>query len=84
MPTYEGRLDATGLRIALLASRFNETITKSLLDGALSALRRHGQRQGRLQNHVRDPAFEAGRHWRGLANPAEAGSHFGCSHRANR
>jgi 6,7-dimethyl-8-ribityllumazine synthase len=38
MPTYEGRLDATGLRIALLASRFNETITKSLLEGALSAL----------------------------------------------
>jgi len=42
MPTYEGRLDATGLRIGVLASRFNETITKSLLDGALSALRRHG------------------------------------------
>jgi 6,7-dimethyl-8-ribityllumazine synthase len=42
MPTYEGRLDATGLRIAVLASRFNETITKSLLEGALSALRRHG------------------------------------------
>jgi len=42
MPTYEGRLDARGLRIGLLASRFNETITKSLLDGALSALRRHG------------------------------------------
>ena len=42
MPTYEGRLDASGLRIALLAARFNETITKSLLEGALSALRRHG------------------------------------------
>src|SRR5262245_65958039 len=42
MATYEGRLDARGLRIALLASRFNETITKSLLEGALSALRRHG------------------------------------------
>ena len=42
MPTYEGRLDATGLRIAVLASRFNETITKSLVDGALSGLRRHG------------------------------------------
>lgn len=42
MPTYEGRLNGEGLRIALLASRFNETITKSLLDGALSALRRHG------------------------------------------
>src|SRR5919202_2755712 len=42
MPTYEGRLDATGLRIAVLASRFNEMITKALLDGALSGLRRHG------------------------------------------
>src|SRR3954447_25320643 len=42
MPTYEGGLNASGLRIALLASRFNETITKSLLEGALSALRRHG------------------------------------------
>ncbi len=42
MPTYEGRLDATVLRIALLASRFNENITKSLLYVALSALRRHG------------------------------------------
>lgn len=42
MPTYEGRLDATGLRLALVASRFNEAITRNLLDGALSALRRHG------------------------------------------
>ena len=42
MPTYEGRLDATGLRIALVASRFNENITRSLLEGAISGLRRHG------------------------------------------
>lgn len=42
MPTYEGRLDASGLRVAVVASRFNETITRPLLDGALSALRRHG------------------------------------------
>src|SRR5919106_4138738 len=42
MPTYEGRLDASGLRIALVASRFNETITRQLLDGAVSCLRRHG------------------------------------------
>jgi hypothetical protein len=40
MQTYEGRLDATGLRIVVVASWFNETITKSLFDGALSALRR--------------------------------------------
>lgn len=42
MPTYEGRLDASGLRLALVASRFNEAITRNLLEGALSALRRHG------------------------------------------
>ncbi len=42
MPTYEGRLDASGLRIAIAASRFNETITRALLEGALSGLRRHG------------------------------------------
>jgi 6,7-dimethyl-8-ribityllumazine synthase len=42
MPIYEGRLDASGLRVAVVASRFNETITKALLDGALSGLRRHG------------------------------------------
>jgi 6,7-dimethyl-8-ribityllumazine synthase len=42
MPTYEGRLDAGGLRIAVVVSRFNEMITKALLDGALSGLRRHG------------------------------------------
>jgi 6,7-dimethyl-8-ribityllumazine synthase len=42
MPTYEGRLDAGGLRIAIVAGRFNEMITKALLEGALSGLRRHG------------------------------------------
>ena len=42
MPTYEGRLDGTGLRLAVVASRFNETITRQLLEGALSGLRRHG------------------------------------------
>jgi 6,7-dimethyl-8-ribityllumazine synthase len=42
MPTYEGRLDAAGLRVAIVASRFNETITRHLLEGALSGLRRCG------------------------------------------
>lgn len=40
--TIEGRLDASGLRFAVVASRFNELITRSLLDGARDALRRHG------------------------------------------
>ena len=42
MPTYEGRLDATGLRVAVVVSRFNELITRQLLEGARDGLRRHG------------------------------------------
>jgi 6,7-dimethyl-8-ribityllumazine synthase len=40
--TYEGRLDASGLRLAIVVSRFNEAITRSLLDGARDCVRRHG------------------------------------------
>jgi 6,7-dimethyl-8-ribityllumazine synthase len=39
---YEGRLDATGLRVAIVVSRFNDLITRQLLEGALDCLRRHG------------------------------------------
>ncbi len=42
MPTYEGSFDARHLRVALIAGRFNETISKRLLDGALDCLTRHG------------------------------------------
>ena len=43
MPTVlEGRLVGGEARIALVVSRFNEFITKALLEGALDALRRHG------------------------------------------
>ncbi len=38
----EGHYDASNLRIAFVAGRFNEFITRPLLDGALDALRRHG------------------------------------------
>jgi 6,7-dimethyl-8-ribityllumazine synthase len=38
----EGSYDGRHLRVAIVASRFNETITKQLLDGALDSLRRHG------------------------------------------
>ena len=39
---YEGSLDARGLRVALVVSRFNELLTERLLQGALDCLRRHG------------------------------------------
>jgi 6,7-dimethyl-8-ribityllumazine synthase len=40
--TFEGSLDARHLRIAVVASRFNETIGRRLVNGALDCLRRHG------------------------------------------
>jgi 6,7-dimethyl-8-ribityllumazine synthase len=40
--TYEGKLDATGLRFAVVISRFNEMVTRHLLEGAQDCLRRHG------------------------------------------
>jgi 6,7-dimethyl-8-ribityllumazine synthase len=38
----EGDLNASGLRFAILVSRFNSFITDQLLEGALDALRRNG------------------------------------------
>lgn len=39
---YEGHLVANGQKFAIVASRFNDFITQKLLDGATSALLRHG------------------------------------------
>ncbi len=39
---YEGHLDASGLRIGIVISRFNEFISTKLLGGAMDALIRHG------------------------------------------
>src|SRR5687767_8020821 len=40
--TYSGSFDAKDLRVAIVASRFNETISRRLVDGALDCLARHG------------------------------------------
>ncbi len=39
---YEGKLLGAGLRFGLVVSRFNEFISRKLLEGALDALGRHG------------------------------------------
>ncbi len=39
---YEGRLDGTGMRVAIAASRFNHLVVDRLLEGCLDGLRRHG------------------------------------------
>jgi len=43
-----GQLDASGLRFALVISRFNEFITSKLLDGALDFLRRNGAEEEKI------------------------------------
>lgn len=40
--TIEGKLDAKGFKVALIASRFNDFITSKLVEGALDCLERHG------------------------------------------
>ncbi len=37
-----GHLDATGLRVGIVAARFNEAVVDRLVDGAVDALERHG------------------------------------------
>ena len=43
--TFQGELNGAGLRIAVVVSRFNETVTARLLSGARTALERHGVAQ---------------------------------------
>jgi 6,7-dimethyl-8-ribityllumazine synthase len=45
MPKFiEGNLQSTGLRLAIVASRFNHFVVERLVEGALDALRRTGAR----------------------------------------
>ena len=41
MKTFEGNLVSRGIRIGIVAARFNEFITSKLLGGALDGLKRH-------------------------------------------
>ena len=56
--TYEGQLTAKGLKFGIVASRFNEFITRKMLDGALDALKRHGADEGAIEIAWVPGAFE--------------------------
>ncbi len=71
MRTYEGGLDARHLRVAVVASRFNRTITKALLEGALDLLRRHGAPEDDLSVTWVPGAFELPLAARRLASSGE-------------
>ena len=71
MRTLEGSLDATGMRFAVVASRFNDAVTERLIAAALDCLRRHGADQ-ESQTLVRVPgAFELALATRVLADGGE-------------
>jgi 6,7-dimethyl-8-ribityllumazine synthase len=56
--SYEGSFDARDLRVAIVASRFNETISQRLVDGAIDCLRRHGALEDRISVTWVPGAFE--------------------------
>lgn len=46
---FEGKLDATGKKLGVVASRFNEFITNKLLSGVQDCFVRHGGEEDNLQ-----------------------------------
>ena len=45
---FEGKLDAAGLKIGIVASRFNNFLVEKLLDGAIDCIVRHGGDQKKI------------------------------------
>jgi 6,7-dimethyl-8-ribityllumazine synthase len=56
--SFEGDLSAAGLRIGVIASRFNDEIVSGLLDGALTCLSRHGASDDDITLYRVPGAFE--------------------------
>jgi 6,7-dimethyl-8-ribityllumazine synthase len=59
MKTYEGNFTAKGIKIGIVAARFNEFITSKLLGGALDALTRHEVDDGDIEVAWVPGAFES-------------------------
>ena len=58
MKIKEGNFDAKGLAFSIVVSRFNEVISKSLLEGALDCLKRHGVTEDKIEIIWVPGAFE--------------------------
>lgn len=58
MKIIEGKLDASGLRVAIVVSRFNEFITNKLLGGALDCLHRNNADDNKITTVWVPGAFE--------------------------
>ncbi|WP_139492331.1 6,7-dimethyl-8-ribityllumazine synthase [Brevibacillus dissolubilis] len=58
MRTYEGNLVGSGLRVGIVAGRFNEFIVSKLVGGALDAFKRHGVEEENVELAWVPGAFE--------------------------
>jgi 6,7-dimethyl-8-ribityllumazine synthase len=58
MANFEGNLQAEGLKLAIVTSRFNDLITRRLLEGAHDAIVRHGGSLDGVDNFWVPGAFE--------------------------
>jgi len=56
--SIQGDLAAKGLKLAIVASRFNDFITAKLVDGAIDGLLRHGASEGDIEIVKVPGAFE--------------------------
>jgi len=55
---HRARLDASGRRVAIVASRFNEHVTRRLVDGAVDCLVSHGAADGDIDVYWVNGSFE--------------------------
>ncbi len=76
--SFEGDLDATGLRFGIIASRFNDEIVSGLLDGATTCLQRHGANDEAVTIYRVPGAFEIPTLARLLAGQYDALIALGC------
>lgn len=59
MPTIiQGDLQAGAFRYAIVASRFNDVITRRLIDGAIDCLARHGASESQYDVYLCPGSFE--------------------------
>lgn len=65
---HEGVLSAEKMSVAIVASRFNDMITKELLEGSLDCLKRHGAIEKDIHVYWVPGAFEIPRIARELAS----------------
>lgn len=58
MKTYEGQMDGSGLKFGIVVSRFNDFITRRLVEGCLDGLKRNGASEEDLEIIYVPGAFE--------------------------